>query len=187
MTIPHISIRTHASIDNLTRAQRLKDAAVDQMYRFEIGCRAVTVRDVSDQLTVTGRFMSHCWGCSIQLWARNKHGKIQAAAESTVVIDDQRGAGIDSRIKQFRTGELLWTHTAEPVNQRRIEPELATYVAASGETIYQLREEFEFDRRDNITHLWVLTCPGHDVTALRFPDLADAVAYITTNVPGANK
>ena len=74
--------------------------------------------------------MSHFWGCSIQLWARNKHGKIQAAAESSVVIDDQRGGNIASRIKQFRTGELLWTHTADPVSQHSITPELDTFIAS---------------------------------------------------------
>ena len=105
------------------------------MYTFQIGTRTVTVREVSEHLTVTGRFMSHSWGCSIQLWARNKHGKIQAAAESSVVIDDQRGGNIASRIKQFRTGELLWTHTADPVSQHSITPELDTFIA-SGQEVF---------------------------------------------------
>ena len=121
MSTHHISQPTHHHTDNLARAELLQAAAIDQMYTFQIGTRTVTVRDVSDDLTVNGRFMSHYWGCSIQLWARNKHGKIQASAESSVVIDDQRGGYIASRIKQFRTGELLWTHTAEPVNQHRID------------------------------------------------------------------
>ena len=130
MSIQHMLHRRHHHTSNLARAERLQDAAVDQMYTFQIGTRAVTVRDVSDDLTVNGRFMSHFWGCSIQLWARNKHGKIQASAESSVIIDDQRGGYIASRIKQFRTGELLWTHTAEPVNQHRIESAVCdTYIA----------------------------------------------------------
>lgn len=187
MSIHHISMRTHTVVDNLTRAQRLQDAAVDQMYTFQIGTRAVTVRDVSDDLTVNGRFMSHFWGCSIQLWARNKHGKIQAAAESSVVIDDQRGGNIASRIKQFRTGQLLWTHTADPVSQHSITPELDTFIATSGESVFQLDKQLEIDNRDALNTIWVLTAPGQDFTPVRFSDLLAAVTYITANLPGANR
>ena len=187
MSIHHISMRTHTDVDNLTHAQRLQDAAVDQMYTFQIGTRAVTVRDVSDDLTVNGRFMSHFWGCSIQLWARNKHGKIQASAESSVVIDDQRGGYIASRIKQFRTGELLWTHTAQPVNQHRIEPVCDTYIAAGPDLVYQLSKHFDIDSCDAVTPVWTLTCPGTDFAPVQFAALAPAFGYITAYLPGANK
>jgi hypothetical protein len=187
MSTHHILSRSHATTDNLTRAELLKAAAIDQMYTFTIGTRTVTVREVSDHLTVTGRFMSHSWGCSIQLWARNKHGKIQAAAESSVVIDDQRGGNIASRIKQFRTGELLWTHTADPVSQHSITPELDSFIASRDELVYQLKKELEIDHRDALNTIWVLTSPGQDFTPIRFAGLTAAVTHITANLPGANK
>jgi hypothetical protein len=31
--------------------------------------------------------MTHSWGNSIQLWARNKHGHIHAAVESSAAMD----------------------------------------------------------------------------------------------------
>jgi hypothetical protein len=187
MSTHHILSRAHATTDNLTRAELLKAAAVDQMYTFDIGTRTVAVREVSEHLTVTGRFMAHSWGCSIQLWARNKHGKIQAAAESSVVIDDQRGGNIVCRIKQFRTGELLWTHTADPVSQHRISPELDTFIGAGPEVVYQLKKELEIDNRDALKTIWVLTSPGQDFTPIRFASLPGAVTHITANIPGANK
>jgi hypothetical protein len=187
MSTPHLLSRARRHASNLARGELLKAAAIDQMYTFQIGTRAVTVREVSDDLTVTGRFMSHHWGCSIQLWARNKHGKIQAAAESSAVIDDQRGGYIASRIKQFRTGELLWTHTAEPVNQHRIEPVLDTYIAAGAELVYQLNKDLDVDSCADITPVWTLTSPGTDFTTVQFPGLTAAVTYITTHLPGANK
>ena len=156
------------------------------MYTFQIGTRTVHRRDVSEDLTVTGRFMAHAWGCSIQLWARNKHGKIQAAAESSVVIDDQRGGNIASRIKQFRTGELLWTHTADPVSQHTIKPELDTFIAAGDEVVYQLRAKYELSASD-IERVWILTAPGQDFTPMRFDGLSAAVTYINANLGGAHK
>jgi hypothetical protein len=187
MSTHHILSRSHATTDNLVRAELLKAAAIDKMYTFDIGTRTVIVRDVSDHLTVTGRFMSHYWGCSIQLWARNKHGKIQAAAESSVVIDDQRGGNVASRIKQFRTGELLWTHNADPVSQHSITPDLDTYIATHGESIFQLNKQLEIDNRDALNTIWVLTSPGEDFTPIRFVGLTGAATYISAHLPGAKK
>jgi hypothetical protein len=187
MSTPHLLHRTHHHTSNLARAELLQAAAIDQMYTFQIGTRSVTVRDVSDDLNVNGRFSSHHWGCSIQLWARNKHGKIQASAESSVIIDDQRGGYIASRIKQFRTGELLWTHTAEPVNQHRIEVGCDTYLASGPELVYQLSKHFDVDTRDGVTPVWTLTCPGSYFVPVEFATLAASFDYITANLPGANK
>jgi hypothetical protein len=183
----HLPHRAQPSTDNLVRAERLAATAIDQMYRFEIGTHTVHVDEVSDDFTVTGRFMAHSWGASIQLWARNKRGKIQAAAESSVVIDDQHGGAISARIKQFRTGDLLWTHTANPVSQHRITPELDTYLATHGESIYQLDKQLDIDSRDALQTIWVLTSPGEDFTPIRFASLAAASAHIGATLPGAVK
>lgn len=188
MSTPHLLHRTHHHINNLARAELLQAAAIDQMYTFQIGTRPVTVCDVSDDLTVNGRFSSHHWGCSIQLWARNKHGKIQASAESSVIIDDQRGGQIASRIKQFRTGELLWTHTAEPVNQHRIDSaDRDTYLASGPELVYQLSKHYDLDSAEGVTPIWTLTCPGSYFVPVQFPTLPASFDYITADLPGANK
>jgi hypothetical protein len=188
MSTPHLLHRTHHHTNNLARAELLQAAAIDQMYTFQIGTRPVTVHDVSDDLTVNGRFSSHHWGCSIQLWARNKHGKIQASAESSVIIDDQRGGYIASRIKQFRTGELLWTHTAEPVNQHRIDSaDRDTYLASGPELVYQLSKHYDLDSAEGVTPIWTLTCPGSYFVPVQLPTLTASFDYITAHLPGANK
>jgi len=178
--------RAHTITDNLTRAELLKGAAVDKIYSFQTGTRAITVAGVSEEFTVTGRFMAHTWGCSIQLWARNKHGKIQAAAESSVTINDHQGGYIASRIKQFRTGQLLWTNTAEPVSGHKIQPALDTFLAAGHDITYRLSGEYEFSPHD-IQRVWILTAPGHEFTPIRFDGLTAAVTYINTNLTGAHK
>ena len=112
--------------------------------------------------------MAHAWGCSIQLWARNKHGKIQAAAEASVTINDQQGGYIASRIKQFRTSELLWTNTAEPVSQHKIEPALDTFLAAGHDVAYQLRAGYRvLSQRHRTSVDSYLTRPGLHTDALR--------------------
>jgi hypothetical protein len=182
----HSSTLTHSHTDNLSRADILKSVAVDKMYAFQTGTRAVPVAGVSEEFTVTGRFMAHAWGCSVQLWARNKHGKTQAAAESTVSISDQEGSYIAARIKQFRTGELLWTNTAEPVSHRKIEPALDTFLAAGHDVAYQLRAEYEFSPSD-IEQVWILSSPGQDFTPMRFDGLRAAATYIDAHLAGARK
>jgi hypothetical protein len=187
MSTPHLLHRTRHHTPNLARAELLQAAAVDLMYTFQIGTRPVTVAGVSDDLAVNGRFTSHHWGCGIQLWARNNHGKIQASAESSVIIDDQRGGHIASRIKQFRTGELLWTHTAEPVNQHRIEAGCDTYLASGPELVYQLTRHYDIHTRDDVTSVWTLTCPGTYFVPVEFPTLTASFDYITAHLPGADK
>lgn len=182
----HSSTLTRRHTDNLSRAEILKSVAVDKMYSFQTGTRAVPIAGVSEEFAVTGRFMAHAWGCSVQLWARNKHGKIQAAAEASVTINDQQGGYIASRIKQFRTSHLLWTNTAEPVSQHKIEPALDTFLAAGHDVAYQLRAEYEFSASD-IEQVWILSSPGQDFTPMRFDGLSAAVTHINANLGGAHK
>jgi hypothetical protein len=191
MSTHHVLTRKRHSIDNLHAAELLKAAAVDHMYTFQVGTRAVTVEEVSDHYDVTGRFMSHSWGCSIQLWAHGKHGNIAAAAESSAAIDELRGANIASRITQFRTGQLLWTHTAEPVSHHVITPELDTFVGSApppNDLVYRLAETNETDwHTQALKPIWILTAPGTDFEPVRFAGLVSAATWITTNLDGGRK
>lgn len=167
--------------DNAAVAQRLKDAAVDALYSFRPGTGPLTVAPISDELDVSARFIAHTWGYSAQLGARDDHARIQASAEASV-IDPTGGTTIRSRIKQFRTGPLLWTHIATPVNHEPITHGPNAYIAAAGEHVYQLHEEYDARYRP----VWLLTTPGLDLLEEhRFAGIPSAVAYITDTLTPA--
>ena len=167
--------------DNAAVAQRLKHAAIDSLHSFRPGTGPLTVTPISDELEVTARFIQHTWGHSAQLWARDEHARIQACAEASV-IDPAGGSAICSRIKQFRTGPLLWTHIATPVNQEPIIAGPNAYIAAAGEHVYQLHQEYDARYRP----VWLLTTPGLDLLEeRRFAGIPSAVAYITDTLTPA--
>ena len=168
--------------DNAAVAQRLKDAAVDALYSFRPGTGPLTVAPISNELEVTARFIQHTWGYSAQLWARDENARIHAAAEASV-IDPTGGSTIRSRIKQFRTGQLLWTHIAAPVNQEPIINGPNAYIAAAGEYVYQLHQEYDGRYRP----VWLLTTPGLDLLdeERRFAGIPRAVAYIADTFTAA--
>jgi hypothetical protein len=168
--------------DNAAVAQRLKDAAIDSLYSFRPGTGPLTVAPLSGELEVTARFIEHTWGLSAQLWARDEHARIHAAAEASV-IDPRGGSSIQSRIKQFRTGELLWTHIAIPVNREPITTGPNAYIAAAGDYVYQLHQEYDTKFRP----VWLLTSPGLDLIdeERRFAGLPGAVTYINDTLAPA--
>jgi len=169
--------------DNAAVAQRLKSAAVDALYSFRPGTGPLTVAPISGELDVTARFIQHTWGLSAQVWARDEHARIHAAAEASV-IDPTGGASICSRIKQFRTGELLWTHIGIPVNREPITTGPNAYIAAAGDYIYQLHQEYDSRFRP----VWLLTTPGLDLIEdeRRFAGLPGAITYITDTLRTAH-
>ncbi|MBV8350255.1 MAG: hypothetical protein JOZ49_22905 [Mycolicibacterium sp.] len=161
--------------DNAAVAQRLKDAAVDSLYTFRPGTRPLSVAPLPHDLEVAARFIEHTWGYSAQLWARDKHARIIAAAEASV-IDPAGGGAIRSRIKQFRTGTLLWTHISAPVNREPIINGPNAYIAAAGDHVYQLHEEYDARFRP----VWLLSTPGLElVEEQRFAGIPSAISYIT--------
>jgi hypothetical protein len=161
--------------DNTAVAERLQSAAIDSLYTFRPGTGPLTVEPISGELEVTARCVEHTWGYSAQLCARDEHGRIHAAAEASV-IDPASGNAIRSRIKQFRTGELLWTHISAPVHDEPITNGANAYIAAAGEHVYQLHHEYDSRFRP----VWVLTSPGLDlIPERRFAGLPGAVSYIT--------
>jgi hypothetical protein len=166
--------------DNAAVAKRLKDAAVDALHSFRPGTGPLTVAPISSELDVTARFIQHTWGYSAQLWARDEHARIQASAEASVI--DPTGGTICSRIKQFRTAELLWTHIGAPVNQEPIINGPNAYIAAAGEYVYQLHQEYDARYRP----VWPLTTPGLDLLEeRRFAGIPSAVAYISDTLTPA--
>jgi uncharacterized membrane protein len=170
--------------DNITRAERLRAAAVDQMYTFAPGSRAVVVDGVSDQLTVTGCFTAHSWGYGIALAARNKHDIVQAGAE--VSVSDQLGTPcgtIWSRIRHFQAGGLLWTNTAEPLSAAPIRPALQRFLAAAADVVYQLDSDVHTDGPD-ARIVWTLSAPGRDCDAIQFHNLRAAAAHINAAFTG---
>jgi hypothetical protein len=178
---------TVARADNITRAERLRAVAIDQMYTFTPGSRAVAVDGVSDQLTVTGRFTAHNWGYGIQLAARNKHGVIQASAEAGVSDELGTPCGtIWSRIRHFQAGGLLWTNTAEPLSDAAIRPSLQRFLAAAADVVYQLDSEVDTDGAD-ARIVWTLTAPGHDFDAIQFHHLHAAADHINNTFTGGRK
>jgi hypothetical protein len=169
--------------DNAAVARRLKDAAIDSLYSFRPGTGPLNVAPISGQLEVTARFIAHTWGLSAQLWARDNHARIHATAEASVV-DPAGGSSIQSRIKQFRTGELLWTHIGSPVNREPITTGPNAYIAAAGDYVYQLHQEYDAKFRP----VWLLTTPGLDLIEeeRRFAGLPGAITYITDTLAPAH-
>ena len=90
-------------------ATRLRAIACDSLHTFQPGRCTLTAEDLPD-IIVTARFATHPWGISGQLWARNSAAVLLASAQATVTPPTRPGS-ITSRIRHFRSGNLLWTST----------------------------------------------------------------------------
>ena len=178
--------RPTTATDTLAHAQRLAAIAVDMMYRFVPGTRTVTIEGISEKLTVTGEFIEHWWGQSIQFTARDAHGDVAAAAESSVVLNDRGCGSISSRARQFRTSGMLWTHTGQPVNIASIRPALDSYTASHGEISYRLDKQLH-DHREELKTVWVLSSSRDDFTPIRFAGLVGAVTHLSHTLAGESK
>lgn len=187
--MPNQRLRNRATTptDTLAQAARLAAIAVDMMYRFVPGTRTVTLDGISEEFTVTGEFLEHWWGQSIQFTARDARGDVAAAAEASVVLNDRGCGSISSRARQFRTSGTLWTHTGQPVNIRSIRPALDSYTATHGQTTYRLDKQLHHDHRDVLKTAWVLSSSRDDFTPIRFAGLVGAVTYISNALAGEPK
>ena len=105
-------------------ATRLRAIACDSLHTFQPGRSTLTAEDLPD-IFVTARFATHPWGISAQLWARNSAAALLASAEATVSPTDE-AASIISRIRHFRSGNLLWTATSRPCPSPRPHAPTAT-------------------------------------------------------------
>jgi len=152
-------------------AQRLQGIAIDSLYTFTPGLQQLSIDTFPEHLQLLARF-THNWGVSAQLWARDEQAVLQASAEAGAGHLD-KVSGISSRIKHFRSGALLWTHTGTPVNAAPINTLGATYMAV-GRHCYELRPEPRIDAHP----IWHLNTGDLDVEHPPFAGVASAVTYI---------
>jgi hypothetical protein len=148
-------------------ATRLRAIAGDSLHTFQPGRSTHTAED----LPVTARFATHPWGISGQLWARNTVAALLASAEATVSPTDE-AASIMSRIRHFRSGNLLWTATSAslPVTAATC----ADCYTAVGRHCYQLHAQPRVDAHP----IWHLSTDDHDAEHPLFAGVVSAVTYI---------
>ena len=151
-------------------ATRLRAIAADSLHTFQPGRRALTVEDLPEEIFVTARFATHPWGISGQLWARNSAAVLLASAEATA--PDAQPSSITSRIRHFRSGNLLWTSTVAslPVTVTTC----ANCYTAVGRHCYQLHAQPRLDAHP----IWHLTTDELDTEHPLFAGVVSAVTYI---------
>ena len=156
-------------------AERLRGIASDSLYTFEPGIRELRVATLPEDTQLIGRFTTHTWGISAQLWARDEQGALQAGAEASAGPID-KVSSIHARITHFRSGPLLWTRAGTPVSLAVTNPTGAdspTYTAV-GRHCYQLHPEPRIDAHP----IWHLTTDDLELEHPLFAGVASAVTYI---------
>jgi hypothetical protein len=154
-------------------AERLRGIASDSLYTFQPGIRRLTIPTFPEHLHLVGRFTTHDWGISARLWARDEQEVLQAGAEAGAGPLD-KVSGISSRIKHFRSGPLLWTHSGAPVSIAPISPLDPTSYTAIGRHCYQLHPE----HRIGAHPIWHLSTDDLDSEHPLFAGVTSAVTYI---------
>lgn len=151
-------------------ATRLRAIAGDSLHSFQPGRANLTAEDLPD-IFVTARFAIQPWGNSAQLWARNTVGDLLASAEATAAPLKQ-AASTNSRIRHFRSGNLLWTATwaALPVTATSC----ADCYTAVGRHCYQLHAQ----PRPDAHPIWHLSTDDLDADHPLFAGAVSAVTYI---------
>ena len=149
-------------------ATRLRAIACDSLHTFQPGRCTLTAEDQPD-IIVTARFATHPWGISGQLWARNSAAVLLASAEATA--PDEAPGSITSRIRHFRSGNLLWTSTVAslPVTVTTC----ADCYTAVGRHCYQLHAQPRVDAHP----IWHLSTDD-DAEHPLFAGVVSAVTYI---------
>ena len=151
-------------------ATQLRAIAGDSLHTFQPGRSTLIAEDLPD-IFVTARFATHPWGISVQLWARNSAAALLASAEATVSPTDE-AASIMSRIRHFRSGNLLWIATSAslPVTAATC----ADCYTAVGRHCYQLHAQPRVDAHP----IWHLSTDDHDAEHPLFAGVVSAVTYI---------
>jgi hypothetical protein len=156
------------------RAEHLRAAVTDSLYRFQPGLRCTQHSvETLGALRILTRHMRHHWGISAQCWARDDDGCIQASAEASVT--GHTSGPIVSRIRHLRTGTLLWTHTGAPVSRQPLTAQAHTFTAAAADTCYRLTQSFTLGR--TFSPVWTLTVDDADTPAQRFAGLHSVANY----------
>jgi hypothetical protein len=153
-------------------AERLRGITTDSLYTFQPGVRDLTIASFPEDLHLIGRFTTHSWGVSAQVWARDKHGTLQAGAEASAGPLAEVSS-ISSRIMHFRSGALLWTHIATAVSLAAITIGGTAYTAV-GRHCYRLHPEPRIDAHP----IWHLSTDDLDLEHPLFAGVPSAVTYI---------
>lgn len=158
-------------------AERLRGIASDSLYTFTPGLQQLSIDTFPEDLRLLARFITHDWGISAQIWARDEHGVLQASAEASAGPLDEVSS-IHSRITHFRSGPLRWTRVGPPVSLAAIGAlgdRIPTYTAV-GRHCYRLHAQ---PRIDLDAHpVWHLSTDDLDVEHPLFAGVASAVSYI---------
>lgn len=154
-------------------AERLRGIASDSLYTFTPGLQQLRIDTFPEHLQLLARFTTHDWGISAQIWARDEADVLQAGAEASAGPLD-KVSGINSRIKHFRSGPLLWTHTGTPVSLAPINILSGATYTAVGRHCYQLHPEHRIDAHP----IWHLSTDDLDAEHPLFAGVASAVTYI---------
>lgn len=135
-------------------AERLKNLAIDSLYRFTAGHRTLAPIDGH---SVTALHTTHPWGYSAQLRATDSHGRLHAAAEATAT--HPLPTAINSRIRTFRSGPLAWRNAAASITDDACpDPTGGAVFVATGHHHYELRRRFN---PANFREYWDLSIDGH--------------------------
>lgn len=166
--------------DNAAVAQRLKHAAIDSLHSFRPGTGPLTVAPISDEFEVTAQFIQQIGDTA------------PSCGHATSRPHPRLHRG--QRHRPGRRQRCLLTHQAvphrspavdpiaTPVNQEPIIAGPNAYIAAAGEHVYQLHQQYDARYRP----VWLLTTPGLDLLEeRRFAGIPSAVAYITDTLTPA--
>lgn len=154
-------------------AQRLRGIAIDKLYTFTAGHQQLDIDTLPEDLSVLARFTAHSWGISAQLWARDEHGTLQAAAESSAGHLDTVST-IRARIKNFRSRALLWTHIGTEVSAAPISALDGAIYTTVGRHCYQLTAV----SRLGAPAIWQLHTDELDVEHPQFAGVESATTHI---------
>lgn len=154
-------------------ANRLRGIAIDKLYTFTPGRQQLSIDTLPEHLDVLARFTTHNWGISAQLWARDEHGILQAAAESSAGHLDTVST-IRARIKNFRSGALLWTHIGTPISAAPISALGGAIYTTVGRHCYQLTAV----PRLNAHAIWQLHTDELDTKHPQFAGVDSATTHI---------
>lgn len=154
-------------------AERLRGIAIDKLYTFTPGHQQLNIDTLPEDLDVLARFSTHNWGISAQLWARDEHGTLQASAEASAGHLDTVSP-ISARIKNFRSGALLWTHIGTPISAAPISALGGAIYTTVGRHCYQLTAV----PRLGAPAIWQLHTDDLDVEHPQFAGVDSATTHI---------
>lgn len=157
-------------------AARLTGFASDALYTFNPGTRQLPI---TEDLTATAHFTRHTWGIAARLIVVDDQHTILAAAEASVRGGAEPHGAITARIRHFRAGGLLWTHSAKPATAEPVSPTAGQhFIASDGDRSYHLWAEPDLDSPNIALIRWRWILADSNCNSQRFISVDDALDYI---------